>query len=66
MEGEMDMMCSMYERDKKYIILARKLEGKRPLGRPRSRWEGNIRLNLSGRGWEGMDYIHMAQEREQW
>jgi hypothetical protein len=38
-----------------YKILVGKLEGKRPLGRPRRRWEDNIRLDRGGTGWEGVD-----------
>jgi hypothetical protein len=40
-----------------------KLEGKRPLGR---RWEDNIRMDLRGIGWGGMDWIDLAQDRDQW
>jgi hypothetical protein len=46
--------------------LARKPEGKRPLGRPRHRWEGNIRMELMEIRWEGVDWVHLAQERDQW
>jgi hypothetical protein len=49
-----------------YMILFSKHEGKRPLGRPRRRWEGNIRMDLREGGWEGMDWIHLAQDRDQW
>jgi hypothetical protein len=38
-------------------------EGKRPLGRLRSRWEGNIRTNFREIGWEGVDWLHLAQDR---
>jgi hypothetical protein len=43
-----------------------KTEGKRPLGRPRRRWEENIRMNLGEIGWEGVDWMHLAQDRDQW
>jgi hypothetical protein len=46
-------------------ILVGKLEGKRPLGRPRRRWEDNIRMDLREIGWGGMDWIHLAQDRDQ-
>jgi hypothetical protein len=49
-----------------YRILVRKPEGKRPLGRYRRRWECNIRIDLRDIGWEGVDWIHLAQERGQW
>jgi hypothetical protein len=38
-----------------------KPEGKRPLGRPRRRWEDNIEI-----GWGGMEWIDLAQDRDQW
>jgi hypothetical protein len=40
--------------------------GKRSLGRPRRRWEDNIRMNLREIGWGGMDWIVLAQDRDQW
>jgi hypothetical protein len=43
-----------------------KLEGKRPLGRPRRRWEDNIKMDLRETGWRGMDWIDLAQDRDQW
>jgi hypothetical protein len=43
-----------------------KSEGKRPLGRPRHRWENNIIINLRGIGWGGMDWIDLAQDRDKW
>jgi hypothetical protein len=49
-----------------YRILVVKLEGKRPLGRPRRRWEDNIRIDLREIGWGGMDWIDLAQNRDQW
>jgi hypothetical protein len=38
----------------------------RPLGRPRHTWEDNIRMDLTEVDWEGVDWIHMAQDNEQW
>jgi hypothetical protein len=43
-----------------------KPEGKRPLGRPRRRWEDNIRMDVREIGWGGMDCIDLAQDRDQW
>jgi hypothetical protein len=43
-----------------------KPEGKRPLGRPRRRWEDNIKLDLREIGWGGMDRIDLSQDRDQW
>jgi hypothetical protein len=47
-------------------ILVGKPEGKRPLGRPRRRWEDNIKMDLREIGWGGMDRIDLAQDRDQW
>jgi hypothetical protein len=41
-------------------------EGKRLLGRPRRKWEENIRMYLREIGWGGMDWIDLAQDRDQW
>jgi hypothetical protein len=41
-------------------------EGKRPLGRPRSRWEDNVRMDLREVGCGGMDWIGLAQDRDRW
>jgi hypothetical protein len=43
-----------------------KSEGKRPLGKPRRRWEDNIRMGLREIGWKCVDWIHLAQGRVQW
>jgi hypothetical protein len=49
-----------------YRILVGKPEGKRPLGRPRRRWVNNIKMDLREIGWDGMDWIDPAQDRDQW
>ena len=41
-----------------------KPEGRRPLGRPRHRWEDNIKIDIQDVGSEGMDWIDLAQERD--
>jgi hypothetical protein len=41
-------------------------EGNRPLGRPRRKWENNIKMDLQKVGWEGMDWIDLAQNRDRW
>jgi hypothetical protein len=43
-----------------------KPEGKRPLGRPRRRWEDGIRMDLREIGLGGVDWIRLAQDRDQW
>jgi hypothetical protein len=48
-----------------YKILFRKPEGKRLLRRPRHSWEDNIRMNLKEIGWEGVDWSHLVQNRDQ-
>jgi len=43
-----------------------KPEGKRPLGRPRHRWEDNIKMDLQEVGCRGMSWIELAQDRDRW
>jgi hypothetical protein len=47
-------------------ILVRKPEGKRPLGRPRHRWEDNIKIDLKKIAWGIIDWIHLEQDRDKW
>jgi len=49
-----------------YKILVEKPEGKRELGRHKSRWEDNIRMDLREIRWKGVDWVHLAQDRDQW
>jgi hypothetical protein len=49
-----------------YRILVGKPERKRPLGRPRRRWVDNIKMDLRVIGWDGMDWINQAQDRDEW
>jgi len=56
----------MKEMRNAYKILVGIPEGKRLLGRPKRRWENNIRTDLRETGWEGVDWIHLAQDRDQW
>jgi hypothetical protein len=49
-----------------YRVLVRKPEGKRPLGRPRCRWEDNIKIDLQEVIFCGMDWIDLAQDRDKW
>jgi hypothetical protein len=47
-------------------VLVGKLEGKRPLGRPKRRWEENIKMDLQEVGCGDMDWIELAQDRNRW
>ena len=56
----------MEERRGVYRVLVRKPEGNRPLGRPRRRWEDNIKMDLQEVGCGGIDWIDLAQDRDRW
>ena len=49
-----------------YRVLVGKPEGKRPLGRPKCRWEDDIKMDLKEVGCGGMDCIELAQDRDRW
>jgi len=49
-----------------YRVLVGKPKGKRPLGRPRYRWEDNIKMDLQEVGCGGMDWIERGQDRDRW
>jgi hypothetical protein len=53
----------MEEQRGAYRILVGRLEGRQPLGRPRCRWEDNIKMDLQGVGW-GMNWMELAQDRD--
>jgi hypothetical protein len=55
----------MEEKRGAYRILVGRPEGRRPLGRPRHRWEDNIKMDLQDVGW-GVDWIQLAQDRDRW
>jgi hypothetical protein len=56
----------MVEKRGAYRILVGRPEGRRQLGRPRRRWEDNIKMALEEVGWWGMDWIELAQDRDRW
>jgi hypothetical protein len=49
-----------------YRILVGRPEGRRALGRPRCRWEDNIKMDILEVGWEDMNWIELAQDRDRW
>jgi hypothetical protein len=58
-------VASMGEKRGACRILVGRPEGRRPLGRPRRRWEDNIKMDLQYVGW-GMDCIELVQDRDRW
>jgi hypothetical protein len=59
-------VARMGEDRKVYKVLAGKPEGKRPLGRPRRRWEHGVRMDLREIGLGSVDWIRLAQDRDRW
>jgi hypothetical protein len=60
-----EYVARMGERRNSYRVLVGKPEGKRPLGRPRRRWEDNIKIDLREIEWGGTDWITLSQDRDQ-
>jgi hypothetical protein len=56
----------MGEKRGAYRILVGRPEGRRPLGRPRRRWEDNIKMDFREARWVGMNWIELAQDRDSW
>jgi len=66
-KNEMGGACSVYgERRGVYRVSVGKPEGRRTLGRPRHRWEDNIKMDLQEVGCGSMDWIKLAQEGDRW
>jgi hypothetical protein len=65
MEHKDSVPCSQ-DPTSAYKILVEESEGRRPLGRPRRRCEGNIKMDLRIIGLEVVDWIHLAQHRHWW
>ncbi|KAJ4441989.1 hypothetical protein ANN_11853 [Periplaneta americana] len=59
-------VACMGESRNAYRVLVGRPDGKRPLGRPRRRWEDNIKMDLREVGYEGRDWINLVQDRDQW
>jgi hypothetical protein len=68
--GKEDELGRTYSTKRKkrnaYRILVGKPEGKRPHGAPRRRYVDNVSMDLGEIGWDGVDWIDMAQDRDQW
>jgi hypothetical protein len=63
----MGRACSTHGEDKEaYKVLVGKTEGRRPLGRPRCKWDDNMKIDLREIGWGGMVWIDLTQDRDQW
>jgi hypothetical protein len=60
MKKEMVEACSTFRERCAYRVLVGKHEGKRPLIRPRRRWEDNIKMDFQEVGWGGIDWIGLA------
>jgi hypothetical protein len=58
-------IAGMGEKRNAYRIFVGEPEGKRPLGRPRRRWVDNIKIDLREKGWDGVDWTGLAQDRDQ-
>jgi hypothetical protein len=56
----------MVEKRNAYRTLVGKPEGRKLLGRPRRRWVDNIKIDLREIGWDGVDWVDLAQDRNQW
>jgi hypothetical protein len=66
-EDDMCKECSTNgEKRNTYMLLTGKLERKKPLRRPKRRWVDNIKMNLRGIRWGGMQWSYLAQDKGQW
>jgi hypothetical protein len=61
-----ELMITSRQLEGGYKALVGKPEGSRPLGRPRHRWEDNIKMDLREVGWGDADWIDLAQDRDRW
>ena len=59
-------VARMGDRRGEYRVLVGKHKGKRPLGKPRRRWQDNAKMDLQEVSWEGTDWIDLAQDRYRW
>jgi hypothetical protein len=67
MKNEVDQACSKNgEKRNAYSLLVGNPERKRALGKRRRRWVDNIKTDLADLGWDGMDWIGLAQDTDRW
>jgi hypothetical protein len=59
-------VARMWEKRNAYRILVAKPEGKIPLRRPRRTWVDNTKMDLREIGWGGLDWLDLAQDKDQW
>jgi hypothetical protein len=59
-------VARIWENRNAHRILVGNPEGKRPLGRPRRRWEDNIKMDLGKIRWGGVDWLGLARDRDRW
>ena len=59
-------MSRMEDKRDAYRFMVGRPEGKRPLERPKHRWEDNTKIDLKEVGWGDMDWIDLAQETDRW
>jgi hypothetical protein len=57
---------NLFNEKRNTYILVGEPKGKRPFGITRRRWEGNIKMDVREIGWDDMDWINLAQDRDQW
>jgi hypothetical protein len=62
----MNHVTQMGEKRNVYRLFVGKPEGRRPLGTPGHKWVDNIRMDLVEVGWGGVDWIDLAQDRDEW
>jgi hypothetical protein len=66
-KNEMGWSCSTYLGEERFIQgFGGEASGKEPLGRPRRRWDVNIKMDLKEVRWSGMDWFDVAQYRNRW
>jgi hypothetical protein len=65
MKWEGHVAC-MGEDRKLYKVLVGKLKGGKPLSKLRLRWQDGIKMDLREMGWEGVEWIHLTQDRDRW